>query len=489
MKRTILVAICGILLISFAGCDLSSPASNSTTESTTIAQTTITSTTTSTTQTTTSTTTTKAPTTTTTKKTAGTKSSGSATTTKKKTTTTKKAVKFTDVQKTYYAINNGTVRYAPYDDAKYERRMKVGESIYVIAKGDNGWNKVKIGDDIRYVWYENLSTTKPTTKKTTLATTRKNANTKPSDYDNFNDTITTSTARKNVNGLLIAGHTAFEYYYFSKTTADNYVSYINKAGNQLAGKANVYDIVVPTAIGVMLPADVRKAVNSSEQSTAINYMYGKMNKNVKTVSILDILRSHNKEYLYFHTDHHWTARAAYYAYAEFMKVKGASPKALSSYETIAFDGFYGSFYSSTGLSTLKEDVCVAYYPASDTSMFFADSNGNKTNWHVIQNVSNWAKSSKYNTFIGGDNAFTQITNNSRSDGGNALVIKESFGNAFVPFLVDHYKHVYVVDYRYYTKMKLAKFVSDYKIKDVIFINNIGATRSASLVGDIGDFVG
>ncbi len=77
-----------------------------------------------------------------------------------------------------------------------------------------------------------------------------------------------------MSGLLIAGHTAFEYYYYSNITASNYASYINKAAKQLGSTATVYDIVVPTAIGVMLPSDVRAKVNSSSQDSAIDSIYG-----------------------------------------------------------------------------------------------------------------------------------------------------------------------------------------------------------------------
>lgn len=84
-------------------------------------------------------------------------------TTVKPTAATKVSVKFTDVNKTYYALSNGTVRYEPYDDAGSECRMTRGEEVFVIAKGDNGWWKVKYNGNVRYVWYQNLTENKPTT--------------------------------------------------------------------------------------------------------------------------------------------------------------------------------------------------------------------------------------------------------------------------------------------------------------------------------------
>ncbi|MBP5164504.1 MAG: hypothetical protein ILP08_03640, partial [Lachnospiraceae bacterium] len=46
----------------------------------------------------------------------------------------------------------------------------------------------------------------------------------------------------------------------------------------------------------------------------------------------------------------------------------------------------------------------------------------------------------------------------------------SYGNAFTPFLTDHYDKVYVVDYREY-KDNLTEFVYNNNVNDVIFLNN------------------
>ena len=67
----------------------------------------------------------------------------------------------------------------------------------------------------------------------------------------------------------------------------------------------------------------------------------------KKVNIYDTLMSHNDEYLYFRTDHHWTALGAYYAYEEFAKAKGVKPLPLSKYEKVDFPDFLGSFYADT----------------------------------------------------------------------------------------------------------------------------------------------
>ena len=71
----------------------------------------------------------------------------------------------------------------------------------------------------------------------------------------------------------------------------------------------VYDMIVPTSIDIMLPESTRAGLNTDDQKKAIDYMYGSMLDETKKVNIYDTLMSHNDEYLYFRTDHHWTALA------------------------------------------------------------------------------------------------------------------------------------------------------------------------------------
>jgi len=331
------------------------------------------------------------------------------------------------------------------------------------------------------------STTAPTTAATTKPTAKTTAAAKNSDY--WNDGVPENAPTQTLGGVLVRGDSAFEYYNFSKSVADEYVRVINKAAKQLNGKATVYDLVVPTSIDVMLPASVRDGLNSSDQKKATDYLYGSMAANVVTVPVIDVLRSHNDEYLYFHSDHHWTARGAYYAYAELMKKAGKTPHALGEYTTEQFDGFRGSFFSETQDVKLRTDTVIAYNPIGGGSLYLLERDGTRLDWKIVSDVSTWAASSKYNTFIGGDNPYTEITSDSVHDGSAAVVIKESFGNAMVPFLTDHYEKVYVLDYRYYDTQTLGAFVTSKKAKTVVFVNNMSATRNAGLVEDLSNLVG
>lgn len=288
------------------------------------------------------------------------------------------------------------------------------------------------------------------------------------------------------DAFFVAGNSAYEQYGYDEKLADRYAAAISSAGLALSDIANVYNIIVPISIGVTLPDEYVSQVNPADQRSAINKLYSKMNSNVKTVSIFDSLYEHRDEYLYFRTDHHWTALAAYYAYEDFCAVKGITPNPLSGYKTITFEGFLGSFYTWSDNNPAlgnTPDYVKAYYPLASSTSMVCENKEKTFNWPVINDVSSYKSYNKYGTFIGGDNAFTTITNADLHDGSSCVVIKESFGNAFVPFLVDHYETVYVIDFREY-EGKLTDFVKENGVQDVIYINSISMTRGGENIDQL-----
>lgn len=301
--------------------------------------------------------------------------------------------------------------------------------------------------------------------------------------------------KQQFGAVLTIGDSGFEYYHYTQSVADSYVATVNSAADQLKGIADVYDMIVPTSMDICIAEDVRSDVNSSNQKDAIDYFYASMNKNVKVVDIYDALKTaqNNGEYLYFRTDHHWTAMGAYRAYEQFCNSRGRAPTPLSAFTLVEYGGYLGSFYRQTELAAMKSnpDIVQAFVPPSTNSMSITDSSGNEFEYSIVTDVSEWSSLYKYNTFIGADNPYSVIKNPNKSDGSACLLIKESFGNAYAPFLVEDYETVYVIDYRYFSSIdsrNLKTFVTDNGVQDVLFLNNISATRNAGLVDSLKAFV-
>lgn len=294
-----------------------------------------------------------------------------------------------------------------------------------------------------------------------------------------------------LGGILISGNAAYEYYNFSQAVADSYAKHVNYLAKQLkssGSKAQVYDILVPTSIDITLDEGTRSSINSSDQEKAMKYIYASMSQDVKTVNIYDTLKLHKDEYIYYRTDHHWTALGAYYAYAKFCEEKGITPVALDKYEEKDYGEFLGSFYNDTNKNKKLEkhsDELIAYKPKYSTDMVYTDTKGTKISWPLVHDVSDYPLGYKYSAFAGGDNPFTKVVNKDFDGGRSCVVIKESFGNAMIPFLAGSYKKVYVIDYRTW-KGSLSKFVKENNVNDVIFINNMSATRADPLVTSLGN---
>ncbi len=284
--------------------------------------------------------------------------------------------------------------------------------------------------------------------------------------------------------LYVKDGAAYSLYYYDQTAADIYTSALSKAAGELEGKTNVYSILVPNNSGAMLSDRELEALGGADQEQAIDYYYS-LSEGVKTVDTIKTLREHNDEYLYFRTDHHWTQLAAYYVYQNFCEEKGIRPNELSDFQKMTFSPFLGTFYQELQNEDMaaNPDFVDAYIPMATNDMTYWETDGSQVNWHVIQDVTGWNKNSLYSCFIGGDKPLVQINNPNLSDGSSCVVVKESYGNSFVPFLVDHYQTVYVIDFRY-TKNNVMDFVQEHNVQDLIIINNISIIASENVAATI-----
>ncbi len=293
-----------------------------------------------------------------------------------------------------------------------------------------------------------------------------------------------------MSGLYVKNGAAYSIYYFSKDSVDAYATAINECAEGLEGEAEVYSLLVPTNSAVMLPDSEVESLGGTDQQKATDYFYSQMNDSVRDVQMLQTLRNHNAEYIYFRTDHHWTALGAYYAYLEFCAEKGIEPTNLSEYEQVEYAPLLGTFYTETDNNAqmaANPDHVRAYVPKGTNDMVYWDKDGVEHEGNVIADVTGWASGSLYNAFIYGDNPLTKIVNPDINDGSCCMVVKDSFGNSFVPFLVDSYETVYVVDFRY-SDMNIIEFARENDVQNVIFLNNLSLAGSQHVAAKLDSMV-
>lgn len=295
-----------------------------------------------------------------------------------------------------------------------------------------------------------------------------------------------------MQGTMVKDGAVYSGCYFVQESAEAWFDLINRTADSLDGITTVYSVLVPNNSGVMLTEEEYQQLGGTDQKQEIEYYYSNYSDKIRPVETVDTLREHNNEYLYFRTDHHWTPLGAYYVYQNFCKTKGIEPAALESFESYTFEPFSGSYASQfPNLDLIKDSVTgyvpkgtndLIYYPADPTTGKVAPVlEGEYVEAKVFNtNEALFGEQGQYMRFVAGDQGLAVIDNPEIEDGSSCLIVKESFGNCFIPFLVDHYDKVYIADFRYNTG-PLVQFCKDNQVTDLILFNNIQLIGSQNVV--------
>ncbi len=268
--------------------------------------------------------------------------------------------------------------------------------------------------------------------------------------------------------ILVTGKMALEIFTGSDKMANDYASLVNKTASVMPKNVKFYSMIVPTASEFYAGKTYSSGIHS--QKTYIEKAYSQMSDDIITIDAYSKLEEKTDEYIYFRTDHHWTARGAYCGYTAFCEKSGNTAVKLEELETGKIDGFVGSLYKASNADVLKKNPdFVEYFKTRVDVQAKAYADSKMQNGQSVYVVSRKVNSSnKYLAFIGGDQPLEKIVT-SNKNGKKILVIKESYANALVPFLCDNYEEVYVVDPRK-TTFDLVKFAEEQNIDDVLMIN-------------------
>lgn len=149
------------------------------------------------------------------------------------------------------------------------------------------------------------------------------------------------------------------------------------------------------------------------------------------------------------------------------------------------DNFVGTLYNETQDSKLKEtpDFVEYFVPPVEcaTTRYLRNQPYTPVDSTIFASYATGGQNT-YSVFLHGDFPLTHIKTNLNT-GRKALIVKESFGNAFAPFLVSHYDEVFVVDQRYF-QLGLVGFIKEKGVTDLLFVNNIFAANTEVRVNEI-----
>ena len=217
---------------------------------------------------------------------------------------------------------------------------------------------------------------------------------------------------------------------------------------------------------VIYPDQVSPLMKYTDQMRWLYDFNNMLNRiDIQTVSLFDTLTKHNDEAMFYKSDHHWTSDAAYYAFCDYHK-QFLSDQEKATYDTYTIaNDFYGSLAKRSGYQSGQPDT-ITIKPLHDPDfsyvVTYVEEQVKKSSVYDAEK----AKSNNpYEVFFGGNHARIDIDTTSKQKT-SLLVLKDSYANAFIPYLLPYYSKITVIDPRYYND-DMDQLMKDRKVDEML----------------------
>lgn len=230
---------------------------------------------------------------------------------------------------------------------------------------------------------------------------------------------------------------------------------------------NIGFVTAPNAVSIK-KAYLPKYAVTLNQDKQIDNIYSKLDDSIVKIDLRNTLKKHKDEYLYYKTDHHWTSLATYYAYQDIAKAFNLETTKKTDYTIYPVTtNFEGTLANKTGSVNIKDEIDI-YVPKDKCDYVITDESTNKKSRTIYHSDALETKD-QYTVFMGGNKALFHINvdNNSKR---HLLLIKDSYANSLIPFLIPQFNSITVIDARYYFE-DYTRLIKDDLITDVLFMNN------------------
>lgn len=216
---------------------------------------------------------------------------------------------------------------------------------------------------------------------------------------------------------------------------------------------SIYVMPVPNAVAIRTEAGQAHLI-SEDQKGIENRIENQLEAydNVTIISLFEgfqaVEEKDDAEALYYMTDHHWTTYGAGLAYNAYCQAAGIDDSA-SEYERITVNtAFRGSLITNSGFLSLKTRDEVQIIETPEALSYVVTIPETQTKLATLYSLEGAQSSDPYTVFFGGNYPLVQIAT-SAGTGKHLLVLKDSYANCFVPYLLGDYDEIDLVDARYY----------------------------------------
>ena len=227
-------------------------------------------------------------------------------------------------------------------------------------------------------------------------------------------------------------------------------------------------MIIPTK-EVMYPDRLSLFYQSSSQAETLKLFQKEMkSKKIKVDDTIKILQSHIEDGIYYRSDHHWTTDASYAMFQATHEKRFAKEGKWEYQKYVVSDDFDGSQAKRSGYYTHQKDEVSVYLLKEDFDYIVKSDyfDGLKTS---VYDASKASSSNPYEVFFGNNYPRIDITTECEKDR-HLLVIKDSYANCYVPFLLPYYHSITMVDPRYYQE-DIEKLIDEEGIDEILILYN------------------
>lgn len=230
-----------------------------------------------------------------------------------------------------------------------------------------------------------------------------------------------------------------------------------------------YMLISPTSVGILKDKLPYSAPVIDQESYLKSYKE-KLPSSIKFVDTYETLNNHKDEYIFYKTDHHWTSLGAFYSYEKLAEDMGLKKKPDDYYNVqLVSNDFFGALSSKSGYDVKEGDKVQVYIPAKNEEYIVVNYVEEQEKSASLYSSEALEKKDNYEVFLKGNHPLVKIKTSAKNDK-TLLIFKDSYANSFIPFLINDFSKIIVVDPRYYYE-DIDKLMEQENVNEVLYLYN------------------
>ena len=192
------------------------------------------------------------------------------------------------------------------------------------------------------------------------------------------------------------------------------------------------------------------------------------------------------EYVYFRTDMHWTPYGSYLVYRQMVEKAGKTPCSYTEdFDLTVEEPFRGTYYrdNPTAYNSVKPDTLDLLMPKVPLEWRRTTAPDEYKRIDFLN--FNAKRNDRYTVYLGGPAGPWTYAQCDNGEADACLVVTDSFGLSYIPFLTANYAQVHYYDPRHFDKRDVgytvAEMIEKYNIKDIyVVVGDLHSFGSAFL---------